>query len=127
MHAGHPASRGVLAERCYASAYRALEAGELSNARRLFGLLTLLEPRQERSWIGLSVSQERSGRQHAAAALYTLGSRAVGGDSAWLALGRARCLRALGRQHDAEQAFAAAEAATNDPTVLSAIQEEQCR
>jgi hypothetical protein len=118
-------SATAVAERCYASAFRALAEEDFESARRLFALLTLLEPRAERSWVGLAVAHERDRRFPAAAALYAIGERLLPGGSAWLCLGRGRSLRALGRTRDAEAAFDAAEAATSDPRILKAIEEER--
>jgi len=120
---GLPPSRPAIAERCYAAGFRALAEGDLSAGARLFALLALLEPRRERSWAGLAVAHERSGRLTLAAALYGIGQQ-VAGASAWLELGRARTLRALGRSGEAEQAFDTAESlASNDHTAR--IIEEQ--
>jgi len=118
-------SRAAIAERCYAAGFRALADGDLSAGARWFGLLALLEPRRERSWAGLAVAHERGGRLPLAAALYTIGQR-VSGASAWLELGRARTLRALGRAQEAERAFDAASALADSASLTSAIEEERC-
>lgn len=119
-------SRAAVAERCYAAGFRALAEGDLSAGARWFGLLALLEPRRERSWVGLAVAHERSGKLPLAAALYTIGQR-VSGASAWLELGRARTLRALGRAREAERAFDSAAALSDTTGLASAIEEERCR
>lgn len=118
-------SRSAVAERCYAAGFRALAAGDLGAGARLFGLLVLLEPRRERSWAGLAVAHERSARLPLAAALYTVGQR-VSGASAWLELGRARTLRALGREREAEHAFDSALSLTMSPSLITLIEEERC-
>ncbi len=120
-------SRAAVAERCYASAFRALEQSDLTHARRLFAILALLEPAQERGWVGLGVCHERTEHLQAAAALYALGNAFTGSSSAWLSLGRARTLRALGRGGEAEAEFDRAELIADDVKVLEAIQEERCQ
>jgi len=123
---GLPPSRAALAERCYGAGFRALAEGDLNAGARWFGLLTLLEPRRERSWAGLAVAHERSGRLPLAASLYAVGQR-LSGASAWLELGRARTLRALGREREAEQAFDNAESLANDAALERSIEEERCQ
>ncbi|HEY6729376.1 MAG TPA: hypothetical protein VI197_35440 [Polyangiaceae bacterium] len=118
-------SRAALAERCYAAGFHALANGDLSAGARWFGLLALLEPRRERSWAGLAVAHERSGKLALAAALYTVGQR-VSGASAWLELGYARTLRALGRTREAERAFDSAAALSDTTSLTNAIEEERC-
>lgn len=118
-------SRAAVAERCYAAGFHALADGDLGAGARWFGLLALLEPRRERSWAGLAVAHERSGKLALAAALYTVGQR-VSGASAWLELGRARTLRALGRTHEAERAFDAASALADSASLTNTIEEERC-
>lgn len=119
-------SRAAVAERCYAAGFHALAGGDLDAGARWFGLLALLEPRRERSWAGLAVAHERSGKLALAAALYTIGQR-VSGASAWLELGHARTLRALGRLQEAERAFDSAAALSDTTSLASAIEEERCR
>lgn len=118
-------SRSAVAERCYAAGFRALAEGDLGAGARLFGLLVLLEPRRERSWAGLAVAHERSARLPLAAALYAIGQR-VSGASAWLELGRARTLRALGREREAEHAFDSALALAESTSLTTIIEEERC-
>jgi thioredoxin-like negative regulator of GroEL len=120
-------SLGSLAEQCYASAYNALASNDIDEARHLFWVLTALEPRAERAWVGLSVCHERDGRTAAAATLYGIGAHVTGKTSPWLALGRARTLRALGRIQESGAAFDAAEQCTEDPSIAAAIEEERCQ
>lgn len=122
---GLPPSRAAIAERCYAAGFRALAEVELGAGARLFGLLVLLEPRRERSWAGLAVAHERSGKLALAEVLYALGQRFCG-KSAWLELGRARALRGLGRDLEAEQAFDSAASLATDNSLERVIEEERC-
>lgn len=122
--AGLPPSRPAIAEPCYAAGFHALADGDLTAGARLFALLAMLEPRRERSWAGLAVAHERSGRLPLAAALYGIGQQ-LAGASAWLELGRARTLRALGRTREAALAFEAAGALASDDHVARIIEEER--
>ncbi|HEU5075684.1 MAG TPA: hypothetical protein VFU02_15935 [Polyangiaceae bacterium] len=122
---GLPPSRAAVAERCYAAGFRALAEADLGAGARLFGLLVLLEPRREQSWAGLAVAHERNGRLALAEALYAVGQRMCGA-SAWLELGRARALRGLGRDPEAEQAFDSAASLANDTSLERVIEEQRC-
>jgi len=123
---GLPPSPAAVAERCYAAGFRALAEGDLSAGARLFLLLALLEPRRERSWVGLGLAHERSGRTPVAAAVYAIGQRLCGGSSVWLEFGRARMLRLLGQKREAELAFDSAESLAPDTTLARIIEEERC-
>jgi hypothetical protein len=117
-------SLSSLIERCYASAYRAFEDGKLADAQWLFGILALLAPRDARGFIGLALTRERQNDLHAAAGIYRVGL-ALGAERAPCWLGLARILRRLNRYADADRAFDQAEAATDDPQVLAAIERER--
>lgn len=123
---GLPPSPLAVAERCYAAAFRALAEGDLGAGVRLFLLLALLEPRRERSWVGLGLAHERCGRTPIAATVYAIGQRLCGGSSAWLEFGRARTLRTLGHPRDAERAFDAAAALADSTHLARIIEEERC-
>ena len=120
------ASQPALAERCYAAGVRALAEGDLDSGARLFLLLALLEPRSERSWVGLGLAHERGRRTPIAAAVYTIGQRLCGGGSAWLEFGRARTLRALGQKKAAELAFDSAETKAGGTHLARIIEEHRC-
>lgn len=105
---------------CYASAHRAFESGDERTAARLFGVLALLAPRDERAWLGLALCQERSGRLRAAVSLYELGATLAPSPTR-CHLGRARALRELGRATAAEDAFDAAESTCVDVEMLAAV------
>ena len=105
---------------CYASAHRAFESGDERNAARLFGVLAMLSPRDERAWLGLALCQERAGRLRAAASLYELGAT-LAPSSTRCHLGLARALRELGRVAAAESAFDAAERTCVDVETLAAV------
>ena len=130
MHAGlpitlrSPVSLSILAERVYASAYEALENDDPRSAERFFGLLALLAPGDERAWIGLGVSRERSEDWPMAAARYLIGSALVP-ESGWCHLGRARALRHLGHSVEGDEEPDEAEALAGDPVLLSAIAAER--
>jgi Flp pilus assembly protein TadD len=113
-----------MAEQCYASAYQALEGGDDVHAKRLFSLLAILIPRDERPWIGLAVCSERQTNWAMAAALYGVGAALVK-DSAWAHFGRGRALSRLGRRAAARRAFDAAEAEARDGALIAAIDAER--
>jgi tetratricopeptide (TPR) repeat protein len=113
-----------LAERCYASAHQALATGDALNAERLFALMAILLPQDERPWIGLASARERRADWRAAAGLYQVGS-ALAPRSAWCQLGRARALRRLGRNGEAERSLDQAEELAEDRTLLAAIAQER--
>jgi tetratricopeptide (TPR) repeat protein len=117
-------SQASLAERCYASAYQALETGDTQDAERLFGLMAMLLPRDERPWIGLASARERRADWHAAAGLYQVGSALVP-SSAWCRFGRARALKRIGRLGDAERSLDQAEELAESQTLLAAIAQER--
>jgi hypothetical protein len=118
------ASRSAMSEQCYASAYQALERGDDTSAKRLFGLLAIMAPRDERPWIGLAVCSEREANWPMAAAMYGRGTT-LASESAWAPFGRGRALKRLGRRSEARNALDAAEAKATEPTLLLAIDEER--
>jgi tetratricopeptide (TPR) repeat protein len=118
------ASQRATAEQCYASAHRALEMGDEINAKRLFGLLAVMTPRDERPWIGLAVCSERKADWPMAGAMYAMGAALASG-SAWAHFGRGRALQRMGKRAEARRAFERAEDATRDPYLLAAIDEER--
>jgi predicted TPR repeat methyltransferase len=113
-------SPATLIADCYASAHRAFERGDERTAARLFGVLAVLAPRDERPWLGLALCQERSGRLRAAASLYELGAT-LAPSSTRCHLGLARALRELGRATAAEHAFDTAERTCVDVEMLAAV------
>lgn len=113
-------SPATLVEDCYASAHRAFESGDDRKAARLFGVLAVLAPRDERAWLGLALCQERGGRLRAALSLYELGAT-LAPSSTRCHLGLARALRELGRVTAAESAFDAAERTCVDVETLAAV------
>jgi hypothetical protein len=113
-----------LADQCYAAAHRALEIGDLANAERLFAVMLVSRPSDERGWMGLAAIGERRGAWHKAAALYRIGS-VIGTERAPCHLGLGRVLARLGRTRDAERALDEAERKTDDVALLCAIQRER--
>ncbi len=113
-----------LADQCYAAAYRALEIGDLTNAERLFAVMLVSRPSDERGWLGLGLIGERRGTWHKAAALYRIGC-SIGTDPAPCHLGLGRVLARLGRTREAESALDDAERKTNDCALLRAIERER--
>lgn len=105
---------------CYASAHHAFESGDERTAARLFGVLAVLAPHDERAWLGLALCQEQKGRLRAAASLYELGAT-LAPNSTRCHLGLARALRELGRATAAEHAFDAAENTCVDAETLAAV------
>lgn len=118
------ASNRAVAEQCYASAYRALESGDDVNAKRLFGLLAIMTPREDRPWIGLAICSERKADWAMAGAMYAMGA-SLASESAWAEFGRARALKRMGKSAQAQCAFDRAEAMTTVPNLLTAIEEER--
>lgn len=104
----------------YASAHRAFESGDQPTAARLFGVLAMLAPLDERAWLGLALCQERKGSLRAAASLYELGAT-LAPSSTRCHLGLARVLRELGRTTASENAFDAAESTCADSETLAAV------
>jgi hypothetical protein len=124
---GHAVPRLSLvgfADQCYAAAHRALEVSDLINAERLFAVMLVSRPSDERGWLGLGVIGERRGKWHKAAALYRIGC-SIGTSPAPCHLGLGRVLARLGRTREAERALDEAERKTNDPALLSAIERER--
>ncbi len=117
-------ARSAMVERCYASAYEALEKSDDSGAKRLFAMLAIMAPRDERAWVGLAVCSERQGNWPMAAAMYRMGT-ALAGDSGWSHFGRGRALKRMGKHKDALCALARAEELGADTSLLSAIEEER--
>ena len=117
---GQRPSLATLAEQCYASAYQALDGGDDKNAQRLFALMAVLLPRDERPWIGLGVARERCEDWRAAAGLYEVGT-VLSPSSVWCHFGRARALKRLGRQQQAETSFDLAEDMAEDELLVAAI------
>ena len=113
-------SHATLVSDCYASAHRAFESGDERTAARLFGVLAVLAPRDERPWLGLGLCQEQRGHLRAAASLYELGAT-LAPSSTRCHLGLGRMLRELGRATAAEDAFDAAESACVDVETLAAV------
>ena len=124
VRASHEASRNALTEHCYASAYQALEAADDVHAKRLFSLLAILAPLDERPWIGLAVCAERQTNWAMTAALYSIRAALVK-DSAWAHFGRGRALLRLGKRTSAQLAFDAAEAVAPDEVLIAAIEAER--
>ena len=117
-------SRTNLAERCYASAFGALATGDTPDAERLFALMAILLPRDERPWVGLAIARERRADWQAAAGLYEVGSTLVP-TSVWCRLGRARALRQLGRLGEAERSLDQAEELADSEPLFAAVSQER--
>jgi hypothetical protein len=122
--AARRASLLAIVERCYASAHGAFAAGDDVNAKRLFWMLAILAPRDERAWIGLGACGERRAQWPLAAAMYGMGAACPGG-SGWSHFGRGRALKHLGKDLDADRAFDWAESIATDSALLAAIAEER--
>ena len=117
-------STANLVEYCYASAYRALEEDQDQAAERLFGILAVMDPRDERGWIGMALLRERRENWRAAGAVYGIGSAFVP-SSSWCHFGRGRSLLRQGRFAEAEMEFRVAESQSDDQNLLAAIEEEK--
>jgi tetratricopeptide (TPR) repeat protein len=93
-------------ERCYASAYAALEADDLQSAGYLFGIMAVLAPGDARAWIGLAIANEQRAPSMALG-LYRLAA-SLAPDPAACHQARGRLLERLGRHAEASAAFEAA-------------------
>lgn len=104
-------------EALYATAKWLLDQNRVIDAVHVFRAMLVAVPVDERGWLGLGACHESLGHLSIAADLYAYGATTCGGVRCHVA--RARVLRVLGRDSDAEAALDAAEYALspdNDDT-----------
>src|SRR5262245_28144211 len=94
-------------EALYATAKWLLDQNRVIDAVNVFRAMLIAAPVDERAWLGLGASHEALGQPSIAADLYAYGATTCGGVRCHVA--RARVLRAVGRDADAEAALEAAQ------------------
>lgn len=100
-----PASTAVpTVEAIYATGHWLLEDEQFENAAKVFRVMLHAAPRDERGWLALGECHERIEQPRIALELYGAGS-VVAAPSARCDLARARTLRALDRDDEADEAF----------------------
>lgn len=107
-------------ERLYASAYKALTEGDLTNAQRMFGLMAAMGTSDERVWIGLGTIREKKNDTQRAATVYQLGT-VFAPSSVWCHLALGRTLGRLGQHNKALCALDKADELADNPQIQSAI------
>lgn len=88
----------------YATGYSLHEQGRHRDASLVFRTMITLAPRDERGWVALGDCQERLGRPRIALELYALGCVAAA-PAPRCELARARSLRAVDRNDEADEAL----------------------
>ena len=100
-------------EAIYAAGHWLLEEQRLADAAKVFRVMLHAAPHDERAWLALGECHERRDQLRIALELYGAGS-ALSAPSVRCQLARARVLRALDRDDEADQAFEAAAQAAFD-------------
>ncbi|HNS95971.1 MAG TPA: hypothetical protein PKL73_03400 [Polyangiaceae bacterium] len=113
-----------LVEPCYSAAYRAWQDEDGSTAKRLFGCLAAMAPKDERGWMGLATVYERERKWHVAVGFYGVATVMAPGNP-WCHLGKARCLMRMGREPQARRTFDLAESLSDDADFLDALERER--
>ena len=91
-------------ERLYAAGFWLLDQHREEEAADVFRTMLQLAPRDERAWLGLGECHLRKGQLEIALELYSMG--AVAADpTVRCRAARARALRALGRNDEADEAY----------------------
>jgi tetratricopeptide (TPR) repeat protein len=119
---GLPAPAVPTVEAIYATGHWLFAREEWANAAKVFRVMIHTAPRDERGWLALGECHERIEQPLIALELYGAGS-VVAAPSARCDLARARTLRELDRDDEADEAFARAEqlAAEGDDEDLVAL------
>lgn len=94
-------------EALYATARWLLDEGRPTDAIHVFRAMLVAAPIDERAWLGLGACHEALGQASIALDLYAYGTATCGGVRCHVA--RARVLRALGRDDEADAAVDAAD------------------
>lgn len=98
----HDARRGI--DALYATGHWLVTRDRPEDAACVFRAMTLLAPGDERAWLGLSACHEATGQPSLALEIYGTAQALLPG-SVRCRLARARLLRSLGREEDAEYAL----------------------
>ncbi len=101
---GDPPRPVVIIEKLYALGHWLLEQERYADAALAFRAMLRSAPSDERSWLALAVCHERAGQFRIALELYGAGT-AIAPTSVRLQIGRARILRRLSRDPEADVAF----------------------
>ncbi len=109
-------------EALYATGHWLLTSERFADAATVFRTMALATPKDERAWLALGACHEGIGQLQIASALYQIGA-SVAAPAVRCCVARARALRALGREDEADLAFAdahsaAAEAGDDDLSSL---------
>ncbi len=91
-------------ETVYATGYWLFGQERYADAAAVFRVLLQAAPEMERSWLALGECHERAGQLRLALELYTAGTVAAA-PAPRCSLARARTLKALGRDMEADAAF----------------------
>lgn len=112
-----------LPDTLYAAGKWMLDLRRVPQALDLFRAMVVSAPGDERSWLGLGACHELLEQDDVALELYDMAVAAAGGARCHVA--RARLLRKLGRDSEAEDALDRAEAAADDPDVEAIVAYER--
>lgn len=126
-------ARRSAVEAVYATGYWLLARDRVAEAAAALRLMVRAEPNDERGWLGLGECHERIGQARIAAELYGAGSVAasrIGGPSVRCLLARARVLRSLCRDEEADAALEAAASGAqelNDGALSALVAQDRTR
>lgn len=112
-------------EGLYATGHWLLGADRFRDAGAVFRAMITVSPTDERGWLGLGAAHEGIEQPQIALEMYGTG-RVAARPSPRCEVARARVLRALGRDEEAESALDLAEDIVEDEDVKAAIAAERC-
>lgn len=112
-------------EGLYATGHWLLGNERFRDAGAVFRAMVTLSPADERGWLGLGAAHEGIAQPEIALEMYGTG-RVVARPSPRCEVARARVLRALGRDDEAESALDLADEIVEDDDVKAAIAAERC-
>lgn len=124
-----PSATVPTVEAIYATGFELLSRERYADAAKVFRVMLHADPRDERGWLALGECHERIGQQHLALQLYGTGS-ILGVAAVRCHLARARVLRGLDRDDEANAAIATAEmhaAEREDESLLRLVMLEKGR
>jgi tetratricopeptide (TPR) repeat protein len=116
-----PRSKVPTAEAIYATGFWLFERERWEDAAKVFRVMLHAAPRDERGWLALGECHERHGQPEIALELYSAGMSVAAPPSARCTLARARLLREMGHDDDADAAFEQAATLAVDDEQLSAL------
>jgi tetratricopeptide (TPR) repeat protein len=111
-------------EAIYATGHWLLQEERFAQAASVFRVMLLAAPADERGWLALGQCHEGAGHLRIALEMYGTGAM-VGTSPVRCLLARARVLRALDRDAEADQAIETAEAAAEQNEDLLALVERE--